>query len=187
MMLILVVKQTLDAIKRSNPDLTTSYPNWYNYKYDGGTNFIRDGGADMFDEGNRISIYEVGLLGTELANVLYGQTDRSLNTVFQTSAGNPFLFILWVFNNNNRPLNITLQVTGNPGADGSEVITNSSGNLTSGNYRMSYHVFEIHGARSATICEVYFAVHNTAVSTQSLKGYIENRKKEIGKANFTTE
>ncbi|CAK8674590.1 unnamed protein product [Clavelina lepadiformis] len=156
-----VVKQTLDAIKRSNLDLTTSYPNWYNYTYDGGVNFINDGGNDMFDGANRISIYEDGLL--DIADVLYNQLYKSFNFEFQSSAGEPFLSILWVFNDNNRPLNITLQVTGNPGADGSGVITNSSGNLTSGDYRMSYHVFEIHGATDPTICEVYFAVHNTAL------------------------
>ncbi|CAK8674588.1 unnamed protein product [Clavelina lepadiformis] len=156
-----VIYPTLEAIKKSNPDLTTSYPNWYNYTYDGGPSFIDDGGNDMFDGANWISIYENGLI--EIADVLYNQHYKSVNFEFQSSAGEPFISILWISNENNRPLNITLQVTGDPGSDGLGEITNLSGNLTSGDYRMSYHVFEIHGARSPTICEVYFAVHNTAL------------------------
>ncbi|CAK8674583.1 unnamed protein product [Clavelina lepadiformis] len=170
-----VVNQTLDAIKRSNPDLTTSYHNWYNYTYDGGVNFIEDGDNDMYDGANRIYIYEDGSL--EIAQLLYNQLYKSSNFEFQSSAGEPFISILWISNDNNRTLNITLQVKGDAGAAGYGVITNLSGKLTSGDYRMSYHVFEIHETFSRPpICEVYFAVHNTAVSTQSLKGYIENRK-----------
>ena len=47
--------QFLNNIEAVSNHITKTIPNWYSYRYDGTENFIRDGGHDMFDGGNRVS------------------------------------------------------------------------------------------------------------------------------------
>ncbi|XP_076810355.1 uncharacterized protein LOC143453091 [Clavelina lepadiformis] len=154
----IAVNQALTAISQSNPHFQTSYTDWYSYIYDGGTNSIEDGGRNMFDGGNKITIHYNG--NPDITEATYGQFYKSINYEFQSVPWDPFISLLWVSNDNNQRLNITFQVTGKSGNDGSVRIF--SGNLPFGNFRTTYHVFEISGGTHPTICEVYFSVHNTA-------------------------
>ena len=47
----------LSAFRRQPALLSSSYRNWYAYRYDGNEREIGDGGNDMFDGGNIVSIF----------------------------------------------------------------------------------------------------------------------------------
>ena len=51
------VEQALYALQRNAISLANSYNGWYSYIYDGNATSILDGGRDMFDVGNIVSIF----------------------------------------------------------------------------------------------------------------------------------
>ena len=53
-MSVSIVDKVINQITVVQSMIHASYPNWYQYKYDGDNYYIEDGGYDMFDEGNMV-------------------------------------------------------------------------------------------------------------------------------------
>ncbi|XP_076803186.1 uncharacterized protein LOC143447129 [Clavelina lepadiformis] len=154
------VDDGLSNIARESSSIVNRIENWYEYIYDGRTSpvgYIQDGGNDMFDRGNTISIFEnhTATVETDLEyNRLYSFESFEFNSI----VNHPFVALLWVKNENLQRRSYRLEVSGNAGSDASGSITTFSGNITLGLYSLQYEVFQISGAGDPSICEVYFLV-----------------------------
>ena len=135
----------------------TNITNFYAYLFDGTANSISDGGFDMWDSGNFIS-----LTGFQTAsNINYGtlsNTPASGYGFFVSQASRwPQVALAWVKNGT-----IQWHNAGDVGTDGGGANSNFAGTYTtpSGRYG-SYWVNQNYGTPDPTICYLYFTVQNT--------------------------
>jgi len=54
------------------------------------------------------------------------------------------------------------KVKGNSGADGRGTLENYSGNIRKDTFSVQYLVFQVSGALSPSVCEVYFVISSEA-------------------------
>jgi hypothetical protein len=138
---------------------TSNITNFYFYTFDGGANFISDGGLDMWDVGNYISL---GGFRTAASNN-YGTVSNTpqTNNGFFISQANVWPQIAFAYVQSGT---IIWSNSGDVGSDGSGSFSNFSGSYTtsgsSGRYGQ-YWVNENYAAFDPTICYVWFTILNS--------------------------
>lgn len=137
---------------------STNIANFYAYLFDGTANSITDGGNDMWDVGNYIS-----LTGFQTAsNINYGtlsNTPASGYGFFVSQANCwPQVALAWVRNGTIQWYN-----GGDVGTDGGGSNNNFAGTYTTPSGRNgSYWVNQNYGTPDPTICYLYFTVLNSS-------------------------
>jgi len=140
--------------------LTSAIPNFYFYEYDGTLSTIHDGGYNMWNIGNYISLN--GFINASTIN--YGTLANTplSNYGYFVSQPNvwPQVELAYV-----RGGTITWNNAGNPGTAGSIYSSNanSSGTYTTTNQtrRGTYWVNQNYGTTNPTICYVWFTIEQT--------------------------
>jgi hypothetical protein len=148
-------------------------PNFYVWTYDsGGTSGtqIGDGGGDMYDNGNALSVVVVQG-GAASASIPFNQNKVNYgNDVF--ISGFPFhpqVRMCFVPKN----VHFTIQETGDYGADGGGLLLQSTNNqLTVGIYNVTWSYMHVYNAGDPSICQVVFSVEvaNSDSITLTLRG-----------------
>ena len=144
----------LDAISTNELYISSSYPNWYSYQYDGEKS-IEDGGHDMFDNGNKIRLRNAS---NEFIRVTYNHRYSFEYLTFQTRKADPFVGIAWI-DDNPSDNELLIEVTGNPGSDGKgQIHIINNGLILVGSFTIRYWSFQISDAGDANIGEIYFTI-----------------------------
>lgn len=139
----------------------TYITNRYFYTFDGGANNITDGGSDMYDGGNYISLSTVrgstNLLNSQSNN--YGTLSNftSQNYGFFISQANVWPQISLAYTNSGT---VQWRINGNVGTDGGGSNSNFSGTYTTTNQGRygSFWVNQNYGGGDPTICMTWFSI-----------------------------
>jgi hypothetical protein len=155
---------------------TSNITNFYFYVYDGGANFITDGGLDMWDTGNYISL---GGFRTAASNN-YGVVSNTpqTNNGFFISQANVWPQIAFAYVASGT---IIWSNAGDVGSDGGGAFSNFAGSYTtasSGRYGQ-YWVNENYAAQTdPTICYVWFTILNPTYAS-ALTASNDGRKQNV--------
>lgn len=144
------------------PLLNSSFSNFYYYLYDGYVNansvsYIRDGGNDMFDNGNYIDIW--GNCITGFSNLSYGTINTEATHGFYITPSNvwPNTTVIYVQKGTSR-----INVRGDRGSDGGGTITNDKASYTTSNSRYGDVFFNANGlANDPSILDIWFTIQNS--------------------------
>lgn len=152
------VDEYLYRILLDSDKLVSYIPDWHTYWYDGSDyTHIYDGGDDMFNSGNRISLsWSTG----ELLDHPYGKPFDNGIVEFSSRSLYPFVSMMWIGNSNETEDEFSLSVKGKPGATTTLKSLNMSRILIEGTYKITYKAFQIFGSEDPSICEVYFLITN---------------------------
>lgn len=157
-----------------------SFANAYKYNYDSGfpiPNQISDGGQDMFDGGNKISIYSACIGGTSnqpYIDIPYGDilVERTHGVLVASACNWPHLTIAYVQNDN-----LQIEASGNTGSDGRGTVSNidvqqySTSNNRYGSIWTCMNGF----AGDPSIIDVWFSIGSSNWGT-SINYVADNRK-----------
>jgi len=180
--------EILEAINRDvlNSDIwekynSTPYFDSYKYIYDVTNNsyYIKDGGRDMYDNGNKVSFsVSNGSYSFSETNTLYGEVYSIFDVAAYTSIKrHPFMSLLWVgdSNRNESFVDATITVRSNTGADGGGIYSAvDAEQLYSGESTLHTANFQVYNATKFTpnndpsICEVY-----AVIGREKWNSYIE--------------
>ncbi|MFN8288054.1 MAG: LamG-like jellyroll fold domain-containing protein [Chitinophagales bacterium] len=140
----------------TNTTITGQIPSPYNFTLDGGTNYILDGGNDMYDGGN--------YLNTNLGTTFNYSDNTIVSSAAFGTGGQYFtrkvnnMFILAADVNNIS----SFYTTGNLGADGSGSYETSSFQITVNNNLFSCFVRKVYGAGDPSINQIVIVPGNGA-------------------------
>ncbi|XP_076823361.1 uncharacterized protein LOC143469517 isoform X2 [Clavelina lepadiformis] len=133
--------------------------NFHYHRYDAVTHpqdHIRDGGRDLFDNGNIVKLYEDN--NQDIDSLIYGNNYRFLRYKVSAIASHPFVTVAWISNSNRERHSYTINVSGDLGADGRGNIRITHGQILGRNSLLRYHVFQVYDSGDASLCEVYFTI-----------------------------
>jgi hypothetical protein len=153
---------------------TSNITRFYFYLFDGGANNISDGGLDMWDGGNYISL---GGFRTAASNN-YGTVSNTpqSNNGFFISQSNVWPQIAFAYVKSGT---ITWSNAGDVGSDGGGSFSNFSGSYTTNVGRSGqFWVNENYNATDPTICYVWFTILNSSYSS-ALTSSNDGRKQNV--------
>jgi len=173
--------RNLELIKRDalNSDIWEAYKisdKTFKYKYDDTdpVRYIRDGGDDMYDNGNIVSFsVSHNALSFVEERVEYGKlySNIRLNTAFTTIKSHPFMALLWVGDSNQKEnfTTATIKVKSNTGADGGGSYYAQQPKTYSGESSLYSAIFQVYRAHNdPSIGEVY-----AVISREKWNSYID--------------
>lgn len=178
-----------------------SNPSFYNYNLDGDSTYIRDGGSDMFDNGNVTTpILRSGLTYTSDNTSLSAFPFRiSYSNTTPTLVDSDFLYASLGYSNTQRPLTVIgtrrylgpvgWQKGGNPGADGGGLLSTFPSSPIIGQFTVYYYVRQIYNAADdPSICDVYMLIGHPNWGSQfgSRTSFSDNSTNSNGGYFFTS-
>lgn len=165
----------LNTWHQTNGSSYTSYiTSWYNYTYDGVGNYIGDGGYDMYDNGNYLSIE-----GTmNAANITYGTVVDNGTSGYMVSGNNyrPFIGIAYISSAGT----IKWLSTGDIGSDGGGTVSNYSGTYSCANGRNGTYWMNVnYNAGDPSVGSLWFTIQSTSWGSTHT-GTTDSRKTSDG-------
>nr|XP_039267206.1 uncharacterized protein LOC120342439 [Styela clava] len=149
----------LYRIAENRVNILSTVSDFHQYWYDGPDDtYILDGGNDMYDRGNYITISSGNSV---TSNVPYGKPFTTPSYLFSSKTTYPFTSLMWISNVNGVEDIFSMKVSGKTGAFGTGMTSQFSSSFTHSGYNVWYKTFQVYDASpDPSICEVYFYVTN---------------------------
>nr|XP_039256181.1 uncharacterized protein LOC120332903 [Styela clava] len=157
------VTSLIAALNQSAAETKRLVPNFYDYVYDfdgNVQNYIKDGGQDMFDTGNKL-FYRIGSNPETQITYNTNYRNRSQGVDLLAATSHPFNLLMWIGNDGGAVDMFSLKVLSGTGADGDGSSRTRDGTITQGDFTLVYHAYSVYGASDPSISEVFYYITNT--------------------------